>query len=133
MKHFSWEALRELSRSSLWVGGSEDTKSVRSETNYTRPRPTWPLRWKRRSTSFRRIGLLLTLCLWTTLVSACCTSSAVPGRPPERTKEIERRIRKWKLDDSFWIVPVKDMDMILLDRRQWKAWAEAQSMVSRGS
>lgn len=62
------------------------------------------------------------------LVSVGCCSSAtpVPGKPKDRTEILKENLTTWEMLDDAWIVPFKDMDLLLLDRRQWKTWALAQ-------
>lgn len=48
-------------------------------------------------------------------------------------------MRKWRLEEApglprrfNYVIPVEDIDLLLLDRKQWRDWALAQHMVNDG-
>lgn len=128
MRRSFWEQLSGRPGLSLWDFGSEVKTSMYCETNYQRPNATWPLSKRRARSRSLRSAPFLTLCLMAILVSVGCCSSAtpVPGKPQDRTEILRTTLKSWEMLDDAWIVPFKDMDLLLLDRRQWKTWALAQ-------
>lgn len=89
--------------------------------------------------------ILWTLCFMLIPLSAlsgCCptefTRTTVPGRPPERGVTLRHKMRKWRLEEApglprrfNYVIPVEDMDLLLLDRKQWRDWALAQHTVNQ--
>ena len=86
---------------------------------------------KQRGLSLRRIGWLVVLLVSLTGLSAgCCSSEPLtsphlpPGKPIDRTKELRERL-------SDQDVAADDIDLILLDRLEWKSWALALEKAGR--
>jgi len=94
----------------------------------------------RRSSSTRsaswpkRLSLLLAV-----VAVGCCsepplvtlTYPPIPaGKPADQTTELLKRERLWveggtELGDLWITLPAGDLDLILIDRARWKAWASA--------
>lgn len=86
-----------------------------------------------------RPGRALTLLVLLTLASApgCCSEPLAPqpvlapgpvlpvGEPPDRSPQIQEALDRATVDEAGWTLPHETVELILSDRLEWKAWAEA--------
>lgn len=97
-----------------------------------------------RRCSSARSGVWLTLLLVLAVpvsVSGCCSKPQVvrvPAdlplflAPPDRTAALVERSSQWAdTEDGIVLVPQNDLELILLDRAQWRAYAKALEEAGR--
>lgn len=88
-------------------------------------------------------GPLLTLLALLILASApgCCSPPALPltlpapllpvGQPPDRSAEILSQLDASRVVGGEWTISAEALDLILADRLEWQAWAEALRAAGR--
>jgi len=66
------------------------------------------------------------------LVAGCCSQPVLPpkrplpaGRPAEIVKELQKRERTWQDQGDKVLIPSSDLELILIDRMRWQAYAYA--------